>query len=620
MFPVTFPETADAGQAMHDYSISGDVERPQTYQFAADQSVYVTDLLFSSGRLEEPGYAVILRGSPVHSAGTEFVRPDMAGRGSLLLPGDIVVFRSESGFIPGRPNALVLFKDSRAELPLPEGHRSLTSLLEQCQLNPALQVPVTRTGPNPPETKFLDGSQDIHHGDVVDLSQVVQSSGLAVEQLFETVPLAITEQTGNSLLIPADAQINQSDAGAGAEEDALTRSLLAHAAPADQAAFDQAASDLSAAQNTDGRTGAAPFRNASFEQISAAQNAESSTARADQTAAGTSGDGAGSAVLNVIFVIGLLLAMGLILVGWLKTWQEREIENRMTETVRNKMKVRSRAAADTDRPADEDRAAVPATTPASQPLMADIETDVNDGGWILASGDHEITAGDPIDVALSTWFQDDGEAGVEAAASEAVFRETDAGTDSDLGTEISAAEAGQWIDDDRISAPFNNKASAPSGSGASAPEPPTSAGQDGLRNSQRTASAEESAVVDKSAAEEQAESSVQSSWQDLNDLLENRVTVEQKAADLPLRVNLYGRPSGPQCLRIDAAHSQVAPPHMAAGQRKAAPKRPAAAAAAGTEQTAGPGPSKATERTSASGVDFGRLDRALNFLEEHSDP
>ncbi|MBL8811511.1 MAG: hypothetical protein JNM43_15175 [Planctomycetaceae bacterium] len=49
---------------------------------------------------------------------------------------------------------------------------------------------------------------------------------------------------------------------------------------------------------------------------------------------------------------------------------------------------------------------------------------------------------------------------------------------------------------------------------------------------------------------------------DLDDLIQNRLPIDLKEVQLPLRINLFGRPAGPRRLRIDAAHTAIRAPHM----------------------------------------------------------
>jgi hypothetical protein len=54
----------------------------------------------------------------------------------------------------------------------------------------------------------------------------------------------------------------------------------------------------------------------------------------------------------------------------------------------------------------------------------------------------------------------------------------------------------------------------------------------------------------------------------LEDLLRNQVPVEASALRLPPGVQIYGRPSRPQVLRLDAPQAAAAGPHFMAGVRQ----------------------------------------------------
>ncbi|MDA1231131.1 MAG: hypothetical protein O2856_10180, partial [Planctomycetota bacterium] len=91
---------------------------------------------------------------------------------------------------------------------------------------------------------------------------------------------------------------------------------------------------------------------------------------------------------------------------------------------------------------------------------------------------------------------------------------------------------------------------------------------------------------------------------DLEDLLQNRLPIVLCEAQMPLRISLFGKPTGPRRLRIDAAHTTVPAPHrsLSAEKRRVPPVATVAAAALGP-----------TDTTS------GGLDRALHFLQERTE-
>ncbi len=99
----------------------------------------------------------------------------------------------------------------------------------------------------------------------------------------------------------------------------------------------------------------------------------------------------------------------------------------------------------------------------------------------------------------------------------------------------------------------------------------------------------------------------ESSFSDLEDLLQNRLPIDLCETQLPLRVALFGKPLGPRRLRIDAAHTAVPSPHM----NLAADKPREVPVAATVSRT-----SEAPNSDSTAGS----LDRALHFLQERTNP
>ena len=97
----------------------------------------------------------------------------------------------------------------------------------------------------------------------------------------------------------------------------------------------------------------------------------------------------------------------------------------------------------------------------------------------------------------------------------------------------------------------------------------------------------------------------QSEMSDLEDLLQNRLPIDLCEAKLPLRIALFGTPTGPRRLRIDAAHKTVPPPHVNLTGDKRREQQ--------TAVTASSVPNQAAE------VSSGGLDRALHFLQERTE-
>ena len=92
----------------------------------------------------------------------------------------------------------------------------------------------------------------------------------------------------------------------------------------------------------------------------------------------------------------------------------------------------------------------------------------------------------------------------------------------------------------------------------------------------------------------------------LDELLQNRLPVDLCAAQLPLRVSLFGKAAGPRRLRVDAAHTRVPAPHINVGAER---KREEPAMATISDRIA--------ERTTI--AETGSLDRALHNLHDRID-
>jgi hypothetical protein len=92
----------------------------------------------------------------------------------------------------------------------------------------------------------------------------------------------------------------------------------------------------------------------------------------------------------------------------------------------------------------------------------------------------------------------------------------------------------------------------------------------------------------------------------LDELLQNRLPVDLCAAQLPLRVSLFGKAAGPRRLRVDAAHTRVPAPHINVGAER---KREEPAMATISDRIA--------ERTTI--AETGSLDRALHNLQDRID-
>ena len=105
-------------------------------------------------------------------------------------------------------------------------------------------------------------------------------------------------------------------------------------------------------------------------------------------------------------------------------------------------------------------------------------------------------------------------------------------------------------------------------------------------------------------------------FEDLVDLLQNRLPIDLCTTQLPLRVALFGKPAGPQRLRIDAAHSAIPAPHFTTTADKRR-EQPVAVTTAATSQMRNSSAPDAQNQSDA--VAPGSLDRALHFVQERTE-
>lgn len=506
------------------FSVVGDVAQPQTYEFKPTDRVHALDLLQSAGFGGQPGYAIVLRGQPARSVAADQVYPSMKGKGALLQSGDVVVFRTQTENATTRPNALVLLGEVPSLLPLNDG-LSLAALADLLQLPPGLAAPVTRSAAGTARTIRLEGSQQIQHGDVIDLNAALAGSDSAGEPYSHSPTVIADSRAQASTTPPAMLPISQAS-----DDSTLPAALppIEYEEPTAQMQLQTAEVQTTTETGspnfdlsiTDASDGDLASNRTSHQYSAGSNNAETyvhaaSMQRTDhaepgrlqpeqQANRGQQAQAASSPIWNLTFIAGLLFAMVLIGVGWLKTNQEMENERRHAEDIAK----RQNSEVQTQVPvtADSSPAAWPQEHATAQP------TNVDEDASILSIG-----------------------------------------------------------------------------------------------------------------LDETGKPESQESWQDLEDLIQNKLPLELQQANLPLKVALFGKPSGPQRLRIDAAHAPVAPPNFASSRKTGGSKRQTVAAnSSATKSSAsgsqtGPGPSTQSSAPRASRPDDSRLDRALNFLEEQTD-
>lgn len=523
----------DATAGSDEISIVGDVSRPLTLRFDQTQAVSLEGIL-QHGQAAPGGVASVLRPADGWQKVAEFIVSAITEVSKVpVAPGDIVIYRSGNGRIADHANALVVFADGRAELPLPDGVCAVHQLLNQLQL-PARPITVIRSDRAQITIVELDAVDDLRHCDVIDLTDV-SIAALQPQTAFDRAPGEASDFTGDTQVgfasngdEPATFNIPQplitkSGSSAGSQPGGLSLPLLDAGNRSQDLPTSQPSATTDDADVFQVASLASVVASDSSSDVAAAATPENlaANALAVSTPVTDSLGGSGSIVMDTIFVAGLLFAMGLILVGWARMKREQELEQQINNSLKDSIST-------ADSPSSE------GSIPQSIPLAASTQSEQ----YLVdeATADHE----DNLIDRGADWFS---------------------------GAEESAAEV----------------------------------------SAEKTESAErqEPVSAQMSAAPIQPTESVEL----LDDLIENRLPSRLVDADLPLRISLFGRPQGPQRLRIDGAHQQIAPPHMLKRSRSTASAKPKAAVV----------PSAKSDDSADSQIDFSRLDRALNSLKEQAD-
>ena len=126
-------------------------------------------------------------------------------------------------------------------------------------------------------------------------------------------------------------------------------------------------------------------------------------------------------------------------------------------------------------------------------------------------------------------------------------------------------------------------------------------------------------VLDDEQIERQVNDTAAELRSELEDLIHNRLPMNLQQIELPLRINLFGKPSGPKRLRIDSAHTQIAAPHMMSTAKTGRRSQSVAVSADRKSVTESYRTAKAPVPGSDSDAGLPGLDKALNFLDEQAD-
>ena len=573
---ITSSACASAQEA--SYTIAGDVPSPGTYSHPAGEPMDLAQLLEQGGVSGQQGIAAILRRPTLETVSTNSIRPDARPNRTPVAAGDVVVFRRYEPHGVFTPHAVLICGGEPRIVPLGGGSAYLAHAMAAVGLQISQPADVIRVNWGSTNRLSLGGNSVLLHGDVVNVANAGRMSGLRITETFAR-PKEPVVQTSVAAVMSSDGGLSPVTSASSSlfvppkpqsatlhipHADSSSDLVVGTASETRTAAVEfggDAQMELRVPDSSDAQENTTPFQTVSLES----QFSDPETIHLSDSSEPSTADSSSSGILNAVFVVGLLFAIGLIGVGWVRTQQERRLEIETADSAAES----TAQVAEFSRAADIQLAEAD-TTPTSQTVSDDCP--------VLSAGIDVETVESQSE---SSSIQQSAEEEIQASHSDVLSA-------ADKSAEI-ATDDGPWFD----------------------------ANWSSVDAERQTQTESQPKLKVESKPETIATAVVKSDV--LEDLLQNRLPMELKQAQLPLQVALFGKPSGPKRLRIDAAHKTIAAPHMASAAKRAQRKTPVAAAAA--KKTSNETRHNQQQRSNAepSAGDASRFDRALNFLEEQSE-
>lgn len=575
-------------------AVIGDVELCQTLPIPQGAFLSVREATMKARPLSETVNVTVIRSTRDHAQWTQIVSATSADNGEPVQAGDVLVVQSMSPLeVAAQRNAALRTDSGLNVVSLEDDGICIGDVLQQTGNLPmadkTLKVICRFHGQKPLVKPELH--DQISHGDVISISHA--RSGLirgfgdmvpSVSEWNQTEP----SEVGHSSIPNALPSLEHPDFQDGS--GSISLQLPAAVPGADSQSMNEGStvSDVLSVNSTPSDIEASPFRAVESSTLMISQSEEVH----DQATAGTKthfasevstvapvappqiqmGDVAKSRSRafnpwNLVFISGLLLAGTLILAGTLKSDPDDNTEfshaaARATDLIANTARQQK-------------------STMSATPSAASMSRSVNTAG-VVEPAKNSRPAATPAATLVSSdeWFGRDwqGRPADKAAAADDVVHAI-------------ATQENQ-------STPLEN-------SPHDAPPMPRTTETETTRRP-----AFQIPGYDSTTAAEKAR------FDDLEDLLQNRLPIDLCTTQLPLRIALFGKPAGPQRLRIDAAHSAIPAPHMAttADKRREQPVAVTTAATSQMRNSSAPAAQKPSDVVAP-----GSLDRALHFLQERTE-
>ncbi len=549
------------------FTAAGDVTNPNTWEgnyIVPGQPVYLLDLLKTAGYQGE-GNAFIVRGNLLRNDSpgavlSKFVSAQIKGQRSQLTNGDIVIFHQVSGTANVEEHILVITGKQREVVPLDKIGSRLGNLLTPLGVARSIhtRIPVTRTHHSTAVHCMVHPNDLLIHGDVVWLDGIDlldDDARVRFSELFDEPQKTELVNPSNPTIQTVSDERTPDPGSHDIDSGDLTQPLQTSVTETSQVPAVPAVVKTIIPADTDGPVQAG---------VSGLPDRHLPAMRPVDTVV--------SPIWNTVFICGLLGSITLILGGWLKTYRDT--------TASRKQVIESISGVQPPQ-----KILTPVAATASPSTASNkIQTDTSTFEVTTALDSQPVTLSQPIEDVVSENSMTDLSARPEPLV--------DSANTSSLVTEQ------EWFSGSWPGTSEKN----------SAPTVPV----EFLKPSQESEPTAEVApefvetqtapsVSENNSASDDAESSLPAA-DDLEDLIQNRLSVELQLADLPLQVTLFGRPAGPRRLRIDSAHTQISAPNFVAGSRS----RPESSHNI----------TEVVDLPDQDGQDTASLDRALNSLNE----
>lgn len=566
------------------FAVVGDVEQPNLYAFQPGMTLH--EAVRKTRPLASQVNVAVLRSAQTRSQWTQLLNMNAADSGERVVVGDVLVVQSLQNVTVPQKNAAVQTPSGIHVIALADDQVVIGDVLTGLGLSTSghqLSVPARLPGQAPSKTSAL--SDRVHHGDVICLGNV----GTQTTRDFGSVRHSFSEWKS------AEAVASPAASGSPAAPAALTLPMNPNSEPTTSEELPLQVSPPEVSQNAESQTSAdsepaltIPVSADPFDVQSAPVALADPFATEDESTGlevkpvsqqvsstplisvpaevapippvedliePQAGVNAEMSILNILVIGGLLVAGILVLVGSLRVDDEIQVSG-MQQT----MPLTSYS--DSARPEE----------PVAQPVVPSKAIAGRDELEVSAE---RLLAAKPIEAAPVAPMVMEKAAAPVAASSlvrEGEWFSRDWAPRSQLGKDgmaMTAEKAGpaflleKTVDEAIAAKSIDLPIQAMMQDTMAKQEPAAAIVAPKIAVPEATMSVPPATPGPSIMAMEKVEAVTNElPSDDLDDLIQNRLPIDLKEVQLPLRINLFGRPAGPRRLRIDAAHTTIRAPHM----------------------------------------------------------